>query len=63
MKNNKTHIPNMKNSDNPKLKQTYTQLHEQKQQDKRDREVKDRIRHPLTIEYLSEHFPSYPQEP
>ena len=47
----KTHIHNLNNPDNPKM--TY----------KQDNEIKERIRHQQTIEYLNEKFPSYPEEP
>ena len=57
----KTHIHNLNNPDNPKL--TYKQIHEQKQKDKEDNEIKERIRHKQAIEYLNEYFPSYLEEP
>ena len=57
----KTHIHNLNNPDNPKL--TYKQMHEQKQQNKEDNEIKERIRHQQAIEYLNENFPSYLEEP
>ena len=57
----KTHIHNLNNPDNPKL--TYKQMHDKKQKDKEDNEIKEIIRHKQTIEYLNENFPSYPEEP
>ena len=56
----KTHIHNLTNPNNPKL--TYKQIHEKKQQEKKENEIKDRIRHQQTIAYLNDTFPTFPEE-